>query len=298
MRDMKIAIIAEFFLHNPLTQVMYFLTSRYRHIPHESQKNPTFCCQMHIYNARIIQIHYYLRVRAHRGVSSYFIITRPNTSWCRFRKILSEKYVGISVHLNNFYENDPNWRNVKFTIYRRFAIAVLFTFINHTEPSRASEEKIGHALIKQNGRTSAKPLTSIFWSLNCMLTKSVIKENKRIWRDHFILHAVHYTFIALFNAITFCHRKTPSPDRRIGLHTSFPDRRRTCLHICDSATWSILQKLTIIGLKISSINIPSVKIYLNISEQASIPANRSLFPVFCERKICQSLLLFTGSNSW
>lgn len=192
---------------------MYFLTSRYRHIPHESQKNPTFCCQMHIYNARIIQIHYYLRVRAHRGVSSYFIITRPYTSWCRFRKILSEKYVGISVHLNNFYENDPNWRNVNFTIYRRFAIAVLFTFINHTEPSRASEEKIGHALIKQNGRTSAKPLTSIFWSLNCMLTKSVIKENKRIWRDHFILHAVHYTFIALFNAITFCHRKTPSPDR-------------------------------------------------------------------------------------
>lgn len=253
---------------------------------------------MHIYNARIIQIHYYLRVRAHRGVSSYFIITRPYTSWCRFRKILSEKYVGFSVHLNNFYENDPNWRNVNFTIYRRFAIAVLFTFINHTEPSRASEEKIGHALIKQNGRTSAKPLTSIFWSLNCMLTKSVIKENKRIWRDHFILHAVHYTFIALFNAITFCHRKTPSPDRRIGLHTSFPDRRRTCLHICDSATWSILQKLTIIGLKISSINIPIVKIYLNISEQASIPANRSLFPVFCERKICQSLLLFTGSNSW
>lgn len=108
MRDMKIAIIAEFFLHNPLTQVMYFLTSRYRHIPHESQKNPTFCCQMHIYNARIIQIHYYLRVRAHRGVSSYFIITRPYTLWCRFRKILSEKYVGISVHLNNFYENDPN----------------------------------------------------------------------------------------------------------------------------------------------------------------------------------------------
>lgn len=76
MRDMKITIIAEFFLHNPLTQVMYFLTSRYRHIPHESQKNPTFCCQIHIYNARIIQIHYYLRVRAHRGVSSYFIITR------------------------------------------------------------------------------------------------------------------------------------------------------------------------------------------------------------------------------
>lgn len=40
MRDMKIAIIAEFFLHNPLTQVMYFFTSRYRHIPHESQKKP------------------------------------------------------------------------------------------------------------------------------------------------------------------------------------------------------------------------------------------------------------------
>lgn len=111
MRDMKIAIIAEFFLHNPLTQVMYFLTSRYRHIPHESQKKPNSLLSNAylIYNARIIQIHYYLRVRAHRGVSSYFIIiTRPYTSWCRFRKILSEKYVGISVHLNNFYENDPN----------------------------------------------------------------------------------------------------------------------------------------------------------------------------------------------
>lgn len=39
---MKIAIIAEFFLHNPLTQVMYFFTSRYRHIPHESQKKQHF----------------------------------------------------------------------------------------------------------------------------------------------------------------------------------------------------------------------------------------------------------------
>lgn len=44
----------------------------------------------------------------------------------------------------------------------------------------------------------------------------------------YILYLLHCTMRSL---IVIAQNR-----RLIGLHTSFPDRRRTCLHICDSAT--------------------------------------------------------------
>lgn len=80
-----------------------------------NHKRKHFVVKCILYNARIIQIHYSFRIRAQRGAFYYFIVnTRPYTSRCRFGTIVSEKYTGISVYINNFYKNDQNRRNVNF----------------------------------------------------------------------------------------------------------------------------------------------------------------------------------------